>query len=193
MENVGVYIEKSVENYFKNIDSKQNLDSNVDILSLFKELLNTFNLSADKLKDFTSILSKISLVLIAILIICIILYFLKAIGMYVISRKRNISLSYLSFVPFGFFYILGKVTGKTSIYKIEIDKPEFLLPILLLSAVILPCLSMISLILFILAFYGLLYRLYEKLTYSFRIPLLLLSIILPFLIPVFIFLIRNKE
>lgn len=192
MENISIYIASFFKTYLENTGSSKNLHSNVNVVNLVETFLATFNISNEQMKILATLFSNLSAILIIFITLFIILYFLKAIGLYIIAKNKNISFSYFSFVPLGFFYVLGKIVGKTRIYGIEIDKPEYLLIFFLLSAVILPFYRVLTFFVFLLTFYALLYRLYESLTYSFRIPLILLSITFPFLIPVFIFGLRNK-
>lgn len=152
--------------------------------------------SSDKLAsiDWSSIKSILSVLGTAILLILfsvIVIYILKGIALYTINKKQGNKFAWLSFIPYGCFYTLGKAVGKTRLYGIEIENPEFLIPGILIASM-LPYTKTLCVILFILAFYGLLYRLYQNKVPSFAIVLLILSILLPILPPFFIFAIRKK-
>lgn len=137
------------------------------------------------------ILQGIGLAILGLSVICVVLYILKSIGLYKMAKNENDKTAFLAFVPYGCFYVLGKIVGKTKIFGIEIDNPEILLPLLGLG-MYLPYVRLAASILFMLALYGLLYRLYEKKSTNFKTVLLILSILFPFLIPIFIFALRNK-
>lgn len=137
------------------------------------------------------ILQGIGLAILGLSIVCIVLYILKSVGLYKMAKNENEKTAFLAFVPYGCFYVLGKIVGKTKIFGVEIDNPEVLLPLLGLG-MYLPYMGIVASILFILALYGLLYRLYEKKSTNFSTVLLILSILFPFLIPIFLFGLRNK-
>ena len=159
-----------------------------------RELLEIPNMKEIQNLDWSGLLDiiqGIGLAILGVSIVCIVLYILKSVGLYKMAKSENDKTAFLAFVPYGCLYVLGKIIGKTKIFGIEIDKPEILLPLLGLG-MYLPYMGIISSVLFILALYGLLYRLYEKKSANFSTVLLILSILFPFLIPIFIFGIRNK-
>ena len=119
------------------------------------------------------------------------MYIFKAIGLYKIMKKDGMKHAWTAFIPYASFYALGKTVGKTKLYGIEIENPEFVLPIILIANMF-PFMSGLTSIIFILAFFALIYRLYQKKTPNFAVVLTILSILLPILIPFFIFAIRNK-
>lgn len=172
-----------------------NLNSFIsNILDKGKDYLNLP--SSQELKNIdwgsiSKIFSTIGTAVIIILLSTIALYLFKSIGLYIMGKNENEKTSFLSFVPYGSLYVLGKLVGKTRLFGVEIEYPEYLLPVLILS-MCLPFFMAISSILFILALYGLLYRLYEKKSGNFSTVLLILSILFPFFIPFFIFALRNK-
>lgn len=158
------------------------------------EFLNLPTIKQLKNIDFSDIkgaLTVIGTTLIIILFSCLVMYIFKAIGLYKIMKKEDMKYAWTAFIPYASLYALGKSVGKTKLYGIEIDYPEYVLPIILISNMF-PFMCGLSTIIFVLAFFGLLYRLYQKKSPNFAVVLILLSILLPILIPFFIFAIRNK-
>lgn len=139
----------------------------------------------------TAILGTISIILILTIIFLISLYLLKSIGLYTMAKREDKNLAWLAFVPFGCLFSYGFITGKTKIFGIEVDRPEFLLPALFVSSC-LPYVGCIGTVLFILAYFGILYRVYQSRTPNFATVLLILSIFVPIVSPIILFAIRNK-
>jgi hypothetical protein len=164
------------------------------IVSKTSELLNVPNSAEIQKIDWssiTAILGTISIILILTIIFLVSLYLIKSIGLYTMSKKQSRDFAWLAFVPFGCLFTYGFITGKTKIYGIEIEHPEYLLPALLVTSCM-PYVGCIGTILFILAYFAMLYRVYQTRTPNFAVVLLILSIILPLLSPIVIFTIRNK-
>ena len=138
-----------------------------------------------------AILGTISIILILTIAAIITLYLLRAIGLYVMSKKEGKDFAWLAFVPFGCFFTYGFITGKTKIFGIEVDHAWAVLPALLLSSTI-PYVGCFSSILFVLVYYAFLYRVYQSRTPNFAAVLLILSILVPILPPIILFAIRNK-
>lgn len=164
------------------------------IISKISDLLNAP--TAEQIQQInwssiTAILGTISLILILTVISLIALYLLKSVGLYVMSKKEDKEFAWLAFVPFGCLFTYGFITGKTKILGIEVDHPEFLLPALMVSSC-LPYVGCIGTVLFILAYFAILYRVYQSRTPNFAVVLLILSIIVPLLSPIILFAIRNK-
>ena len=141
--------------------------------------------------NITTILGTISIILIITIVFLISLYLLKSIGLYTMAKKESKNFAWIAFIPFGCLFSYGLITGKTKIFGIEIDHPEFLLPTLILSSY-LPYVGPLGTILFILAYFGILYRVYQTRTPNFATVLLILSIVVPVLSPIVLFAIRNK-
>lgn len=164
------------------------------IISKASELLNAP--TAEQIgkidwSSITAILGTISIILILTVVFLVVLYLLKSIGLYTMAKKEGKDFAWLAFVPFGCLFTYGFITGKTKIFGIEIDHPELLLPSLLVSSC-LPYVGCIGTIIFILAYFGMLYRVYQTRTPNFATVLLILSIFVPILSPIILFAIRNK-
>jgi len=164
------------------------------IIGKSSEMLNAPTAEQIQKIDWTSItaiLSTISIILILTIVFLISLYLLKSIGLYTMSKKEGKDFAWLAFVPFGCLFTYGFITGKTKIFGIEIDHPEYVLPALLVTSC-LPYVGCIGTALFILAYFGMLYRVYQTRTPNFATVLLILSILIPILSPIILFAIRNK-
>ena len=145
-----------------------------------------------KLNDMAiSLVDKMKELLIAAIVLIISLYLLRAVGLYVMSKKEGHSFSWLAFVPFGCFFSYGFITGKTKLFGIEVDHAWAVLPALLLSSTM-PYVGSLSTILFVLAYLAMLYRIYQLKSPNFAVVLLILSILIPILPPIILFAIRNK-
>lgn len=191
---MGIYTDNSqTMNTMKTIPTKLNeiVSTIVDKIS---ELLNTPTAQEMQKIDWssiTAILGTISIVLILTVVFLISLYLLKSIGLYTMAKKEGKDFAWLAFVPFGCLFTYGYITGKTKIFGIEIDHPEFVLPVLLVSSC-LPYVGPIGTILFIFAYFAMLYRVYQSRTPNFAVVLLILSIVVPIISPIVLFAIRNK-
>lgn len=139
----------------------------------------------------SKIFTTIGATVIIIVLSTLALYLFKSIGLYIMAKNENEKTAFLSFIPYGGMYVLGKIIGKTRLFGIQVEYPELLLPSFIL-AMCFPFSGILASILFLLTLYGLLYRLYEKKSGNFSTVLLILSILFPFFIPFFIFALRNK-
>ena len=152
--------------------------------------------SAETLKSIdwlsiTSILAGLGAVLIFIILSAFTLWLLRAIGLYIMAKKKGDKFAYLAFIPYACLFVTGRIVGKTKLFGIEIDYPEYILPLLILS-MFLPFTTTLASILFTLFYYGLLFRLYQEKWRGFATVATILSIFIPILQPFFIFCIRNK-
>lgn len=158
----------------------------------YNMILDKLNLSELSKIDFSNIATSILYVLIALLTSVIVLWLLKAIGLYTMAKRNGDKYAFLSFIPYGCLFVKGRIIGDTKIFGIEISKPEFILPLLVLT-MHLPFAKTLSMLLFTIFYYGILYRLYQKQVPNFAIVLLILSIFIPFIQPFIIFFIRNAN
>ena len=129
-------------------------------------------------------------------IIGLVLYLVLAFGLYRMAANQNIELAWLSFVPIAQFYIMGLLIGdRVVLFDREITNVGM---ILVVGSIVAPMLNVIPVIgtLIFLAFivfqYYIIYKLFES--YGDNPVLhLVLSIIVPVLFPVFIFMLRENE
>lgn len=158
----------------------------------YRTFLEKIDLSEISNINFSEITSTLIYIALALITSAFLLWLLKAIGLYTMARKNGDEYAFLAFIPYGCLYTKGKIIGKTKLFGIEISHPEWILP-LLLVAKMLPFGKMISMFLFTIFYYGILYRIYQKQTPNFAIILLILSIIIPFTQPFILFFIRNAD
>lgn len=164
------------------------------IIDKASELLNAptaEQISRIDWSSITAILGTISIILILTVIFLISLYLLKSFGLYTMAKREGKEFAWLAFVPFGCLFVYGFITGKTKIFGIEVDHPELLLPALLVAS-FMPYVGSIATILFIIAYFAMLYKVYQTRTPNFATVLLILSILIPILSPIILFAIRNK-
>jgi len=177
----------------KTIPTKLN-DLLSTIMDKISELLNVPNSEQIMQIDWSNvatILGTISIILILTIIFAITLYLIKSIGLYTMVKKEGKDFAWLAFVPFGCLFTYGLITGKTKIFGVEVDHPEFALPALMLTSC-LPFVGCIGTVLFILVYFAFLYKVYQTRTPNFAVVLLILSIIIPVLSPIILFAVRNK-
>ncbi|HEY5537308.1 MAG TPA: DUF4190 domain-containing protein [Acetobacterium sp.] len=151
------------------------------------------------------LLSVLIVVLITALIIGILCYVFNAIGLYTMAKNRNLDHAWLAWIPIASSYLTGElINDDVSIGSMHIPYAKIFLPLspfalaLIMSILgLIPVLGTVFIILISLAlsFYQCtalfwLFSIYSK---THRVLFLVLSIIFPFMGPIFIFVIRNKE
>lgn len=128
------------------------------------------------------------------LILSIILYVLSSIGLYKLAINQNIINPWIAWVPIANLYILGSIVKNLKIDSYEIPKLELVLPIGCLLSILLkviPLIGWIVSIAYFVLFLISLFKLYKIYRPSQAIVWIIISIILPFMGPIFIFIIRN--
>ena len=194
---------------FSNLYVEESMANTNNVIAISQDTLNSFSYIINKKiadflklpdiqtiqsvdwKNLSSVLSLISSTLVATLITVFFLWILYAYGLYKMAQKRGDKLAFLAFIPYVSLYTLGKIVGPIKILFIEIQKPEYVLPLLLIS-MYLPLASTISFILFILVYGSYISRIYKSTCCNLYYFLTIISIILPFLQPIILFAIRNK-
>ena len=145
--------------------------------------------------DYADVFRKMrSLVLLtwSILTVCLVLYILGGIGLYRLARARGIRAPWLAFIPLGNFWIIGKLAGEVRIARIRIPGMEFLLPaaIVLLFAIRLfeaGWIHILAAVLFVLLLAAAFFTLIRREKPGKEIPYTLLAVLLPFMGPIFLF------
>ena len=129
-------------------------------------------------------------------LIALFLYLIQSYGIYKMANNLNIENSWLSFIPIANLYIVGKIVPTIEIGSNKIDNMERVLPwcsvicyILGLIPIIGILISFIPAILFFYVSYFL-YKKYKPKNAKFMI---IVSIFLPFMTPMYIFLLRNQQ
>lgn len=120
-------------------------------------------------------------------------YILFSIGLYKLAKNANIEYPWLSWIPVGNFYILGKLVKNVKVSQYLIPSLELILPIGFIVQYLLRNVTVIGFILQ-LAFYILtlivLYKLYSMYRPQYATAWIILSIFaLP--VPIIIFIMRN--
>ncbi len=146
---------------------------------------------------FLSALAAVGAFLIVLcVLIGIALYVLFSIGLMKLAKNKGIENAWLAWIPIGQLYIMGKVIGTFKIFDWEIPKAEMWLPLGFVIAVVLFLIPLIKafvpLSLFLasgFAFYKLfaMYRPKNATLYT------LLSMLLGFMGPILVFVIRNDQ
>lgn len=142
--------------------------------------------------DISSILTALGIGILILILYLFTLWFLKSIALYKMAKNKGDKFAFISFIPLGCTYIMGRIIGKTKIFGIEIYYPELLLPLLILT-MFLPVCSVLSSILFFVFYYGILYKLYKLKWKGFAVVATIISIFLPIFQPFFLFYIRNVK
>lgn len=155
---------------------------------------------------FFSVFLSIFIAILAIsVIIGLITYIFNAIGLYTMAKNRQINNPWLAFVPIANNYILGSLINDTvSIGSWHIPYAKIFLSLLSFgSAIVAAFLGMIPYLGILFGFllslsvsvyyYAALFRLFALYDEKHKVVFLVLSILLPFLSPIFIFAIRHKQ
>jgi hypothetical protein len=150
------------------------------------------------------IMSVLGIILAISLVVGIICYVFNSLGLYTMAKNRNLDNPWLAWIPFASSYLMGElINDDVSIGTWHIPYAKLFLPLmgLALSIVMMvlgfiPYLgAFVSILLSLaLSFYYYaaqfwLYSIYDK---DHRVLYLVLSIIFPFLGPIFIFIVRNR-
>ena len=126
-------------------------------------------------------------------VVGIALYLLMAWSLYQMALKQNIEYPWIAFIPIAQFYIIGKLIGDLSIGTFAVPSIEYVLPAgALLSALPIPIIRGLVSIVFLVVFIFVLLKLYKMYAPGNETLYTVLSIILPFLLPVFLFLIKDN-
>lgn len=141
--------------------------------------------------NISSVISTVGLWLVLILFSALVLWLVRAIGLYKMARKNNDNLAFLAFIPYGSMFVIGRIIGKCRLFGIEIEYPEYVLPALLFTMA-LPFTSSLSTILFAFFYYGILYKLYKLKWKGFAAVATIISLFVPLFQPLFIFFLRNS-
>jgi hypothetical protein len=140
-----------------------------------------------------SILAGFSIIL---FLVAIVLYVLKSLGLYKLASNAGLENPWLAWLPFGDLYLLAKLVKGVKIGTFEVPRLELVLPIgqlivLILSGI--PVIGTILCIAFAVLLLFVLYKLFNIYKPASAVLWLVLSIILPFMGPIFIFMIRDER
>jgi len=135
-------------------------------------------------------------VIFIILVIGLIFYILKSIGLFGMAKKVGIQNAWLAWIPVGDQYITGKLVGKINLFNNEINNLEIILPIVNIITFALARKSFLGGLIttaFAVLNFVVLYYLYKKYKGDKAVGMLILSIIIPVMAPIFLFTLRNAE
>jgi hypothetical protein len=145
-------------------------------------------------RSFIALLAVWGAFALVVIILALTLYVLLSYGLYKLAVNQRIDNTWLAWIPIANMYILGKLIKSLKIDAYEIPSIELVLPLSWLVVIIFGSLPLIGwiirlayLLLCILAIYKL-FKLYKP---EQAVLWLILSIVLPFMGPIFIFMIRN--
>lgn len=131
-----------------------------------------------------------------LLIIVFVLYLLGAIGLYKLADNKGIDYSFLAFIPILQSYIIGKIIADLEIFNIKVPNPAIALPVAPIIASILtpiPVMGLLAIVSVIILNIAALHKLYKIYVGDSATLYTVLSVVLPFLQPILIFTIRNKQ
>lgn len=126
----------------------------------------------------------------------IIFYILGAVGLYKLAYNRRIENPWLAFIPIANLYIFGLIIKELKIDSFEIPSLELVLPLGCIAVTIIrhiPLIGWLADIAYLLIVLFSLHKLYSIYRPRLAALWLVLSIILPFMGPIFIFVIRNDN
>jgi hypothetical protein len=126
----------------------------------------------------------------------IVLYLLMALGLKKLADNRNIENSWVAFIPILQLYVMGLLIEKLEIFDFEIPELPLVLPGLTLITPLvskIPFVGGIYSIAVYIVFAFALYKLYKLYVPENAQIYIILSVVLPFMGPIFIYLIRNNE
>ncbi|MDO4288086.1 MAG: hypothetical protein Q4C55_02755 [Eubacterium sp.] len=164
-----------------------------------------YSSSADAFKEILLILfSVLFAFLIVLLIWSIVSYILTGVSLYKMAKDRNFKYAWLAWIPLASGYLLGAlINDKVKIGALKIPHAAICLPLILTVTVILaelldmlPAVGGLLAVLLCAAsaiyIYAAYFRLYKIYNPKKAVLFTVLSIILPFLAPFFLFSLRNK-
>jgi hypothetical protein len=134
--------------------------------------------------------------IIIFLILGIVMYILASLGLYKLAVNRRLENPWLAWIPIGNLYILGKLIINLKIDSFEIPNIELVLPI---GALItgffgeVPFIGWVLRIAYFVLFIFSLYKLYKMYRPQQATLWLILSIVLPFMGPIFVFIMRDDR
>jgi hypothetical protein len=112
------------------------------------------------------------------------------------ANNLNIENSWLSFIPIFNLYIVGKIVPTIEIGSKKIDNMEMVLPwcsVICLVLGLIPFIGIIISFIPAILFFYVSYFLYKKYNPENAKLMIIISIFLPFMTPIFIFLLRNMH
>ena len=126
----------------------------------------------------------------------IVLYVLMSVGLYRLATNAGIENAWLAWIPIGNLYIMGRLIDSIQLGSIEVPSLHIVLPVAFVVfllfrrvAVLGPVLSLFMYVFMIIC----LYYLFRKYSSDKAVLYTVLGAVLPFLLPIFIFAIRDRR
>jgi hypothetical protein len=138
----------------------------------------------------------ITLLIIISSIVGVVLYVLMSLGLYRLSTNAGIDYAWLSWVPIGNLYILGRLLDSVQFSSFEIPNLYIVLPVAFVVNLIFEGVAIIGPVLFILMYILMIiceYNLFCRYRNDKAVLYTVLGAIFFFLVPIFIFIIRNDS
>ncbi len=129
-------------------------------------------------------------------LIFIALYLLFAFGLYTLGQKQKIENNWLAFIPVAQLYVLGKLIKEIKLQQYVVPNHELVLPGAVLAYMIfskVPVLGFLTWLASIILTVAAIYYLYKRYKGDKAVVMTVLSVVLPFMGPVYIFNMRNDD
>lgn len=130
------------------------------------------------------------------LVVGIVIYILGALGLYTMAKNKNIENPWLAWIPIVQLYILGRIIRTLKIGEYEVPQVEMVLPLAAVGGTVFSVIpligGLIGLVVLVINLFAL-HRLYNIYRPDEAVLYLIISVVLPFMGPVFIFLMRNDK
>lgn len=145
--------------------------------------------------DLTSFFLTVIPIFVCLSLAGLVLYILHAVGLYKMGKTTGLELRWLAFLPIANLYVMGKLVGNMTISGHEVPKPEIILPVSAVAVLVIGQLPVIGALLTLavcIIYFIALYKLYKNYRPDRAAIYLIVSVVLGFMIPVFIFVMRNE-
>jgi hypothetical protein len=132
--------------------------------------------------------------IVLLILVSIALYLLLAFGLFKMGEKEKIEYSWLAFIPIAQLYVMGKLIKEIKLFRYVIPRHELVLPIAPLVYIILSKVPLIGFLLWLATAVleiAALYYLYKRYKGENAIIMTVLSCVLFFMAPIFIFTMRD--
>lgn len=142
-----------------------------------------------------AILAMAGAVSFVILVIAVVFYILKSIGLYALAVNRGLENPWLAWIPIADLYIMGLLVGEMDLFGYHLDNLGLWVPVIFVGGMILAMIPILGVLFSIAVFvFSIMffYKLFEIYAPAQAVLYTILSILLG-LFCVFIFIIRNNE
>jgi len=152
-----------------------------------------------ELNSYFQIPSEIINLLVSIILIflaiSLILHLIQSFGLYRMAKNLDIQNPWASFIPIINLYILGKIIKNLKIGSYETSEPEKTLPIITIVCTffsLFPIIGIIVSLIPALVYFFAAYKLFKIYKPNKANLMIIVSSILPFMLPIYIFMLRNE-